>query len=76
MSPVLLAATDTGGGEAVLFWILGPIMVIASLGLVFARKAVHAALSMAVVMVGLGACTSPSRRRSSAPCRSSSTPAR
>ena len=41
-------------GEAVLFWILGPIMVIAALGLVFARKAVHAALSMAVVMVNLG----------------------
>jgi NADH-quinone oxidoreductase subunit J len=41
-------------GEAVLFWILAPIMVLAALGLVFARKAVHAALSMAVVMVNLG----------------------
>jgi NADH-quinone oxidoreductase subunit J len=42
------------GGEAVLFWILGPIMVIAALGLLFAKKAVHAALCMALVMVGLG----------------------
>ena len=42
------------GGESVLFWILGPIMVIASLGLVFAKKAVHAALSMALVMISLG----------------------
>jgi NADH-quinone oxidoreductase subunit J len=42
------------GGEAVLFWILGPVMVIGSLGLLFAKKAVHAALLMAVVMVGLG----------------------
>ena len=33
------------GGEAVLFWILGPIMVIAALGLLFAKKAVHAALA-------------------------------
>jgi NADH-quinone oxidoreductase subunit J len=41
-------------GDAVLFWTLGPLMVIAALGLVFARKAVHAALSMAVVMVSLG----------------------
>ena len=43
-----------GGGEAVLFWILAPIMVVSSLGLVFAKKAVHAALCMAVVMVSLG----------------------
>jgi NADH-quinone oxidoreductase subunit J len=42
------------GGEAVLFWILGPVMVVAALGLLFAKKAVHAALCMALVMVGLG----------------------
>ena len=35
------------------FWILAPVMVIAALGLVFARKAVHAALCLAVVMIGL-----------------------
>ena len=42
------------GGESVLFWILGPVMVLGALGLVFAKKAVHAALCMALVMVGLG----------------------
>jgi NADH-quinone oxidoreductase subunit J len=37
----------------VAFWILAPIMVAAALGLLFARKAVHAALLLAVVMIGL-----------------------
>jgi NADH-quinone oxidoreductase subunit J len=44
----------TGTGEAVLFWILGPLAVLGSLGLVFARKAVHAALGMALTMIILG----------------------
>ncbi len=35
------------------FWILAPVMVVAALGLVFARKAVHAALCLAIVMIGL-----------------------
>jgi NADH-quinone oxidoreductase subunit J len=35
------------------FWILAPIMVAAALGLLFARKAVHAALALAVVMLSL-----------------------
>ena len=43
-----------GGGETVLFWVLAPIMVVSALGLLFAKKAVHAALCMAVVMVSLG----------------------
>jgi NADH-quinone oxidoreductase subunit J len=43
-----------GGAETVLFWILAPIMVIASLGLLLAKKAVHAALGMAAVMISLG----------------------
>ncbi len=42
------------GGEATLFWILGPVMVFGALGLLFAKKAVHAALCMAAVMVSLG----------------------
>jgi NADH-quinone oxidoreductase subunit J len=42
------------GFESVMFWVLAPIMVLASLGLLFARKAVHAALGVAVVMVSLG----------------------
>ena len=35
------------------FWILAPIMVLAALGILFVRKAVHAALLLAVVMMGL-----------------------
>ncbi len=41
-------------GEAVLFWILGPLAVFGSLGLIFAKKAVHAALGMALTMIILG----------------------
>jgi NADH-quinone oxidoreductase subunit J len=37
----------------VTFWFLAPIMVAAALGILFARKAVHAALLLAVVMIGL-----------------------
>jgi NADH-quinone oxidoreductase subunit J len=37
----------------VAFWILAPIMVAAALGILFARKAVHAAMLLAVVMVSL-----------------------
>jgi NADH-quinone oxidoreductase subunit J len=35
------------------FWFLAPVMVVAALGLIFARKAVHAALALAVVMISL-----------------------
>jgi NADH-quinone oxidoreductase subunit J len=35
------------------FWILAPIMVIAALGILFVRKAVHAAMLLAIVMIGL-----------------------
>jgi NADH-quinone oxidoreductase subunit J len=37
----------------ILFWILAPIMVLAALGMVLSRKAVHAALLLAVVMICL-----------------------
>src|SRR5690242_21208509 len=37
----------------VAFWILAPIMVVAALGLLFVRKAVHAALLLAVVMISI-----------------------
>ena len=40
-------------GEAVLFWIVAPLMVIAALGLLFAKKAVHAAVCMVFVMICL-----------------------
>ncbi|MBD8057433.1 NADH-quinone oxidoreductase subunit J [Cellulomonas sp. JH27-2] len=52
--PATLASTgQTSGGEEALFWILAPIMVIAALGLLFARKSVHAALCLVVVMISL-----------------------
>ncbi|GAA2474638.1 NADH-quinone oxidoreductase subunit J [Terrabacter carboxydivorans] len=44
----------TSTAEAVGFWLLAPIAVVAALGLLFAKKAVHAALGMALVMVILG----------------------
>ena len=37
----------------IVFWLLAPIMVAAALGILFARKAVHAALLLAVVMISL-----------------------
>ncbi len=40
-------------GEAALFWVLAPLMVLAALSLLFARKAVHAAIAVMFVMVDL-----------------------
>ena len=37
----------------VAFWVLAPIMVVAALGLLFVRKAVHAAMLLAIVMISL-----------------------
>ncbi len=52
--PGLAAATATapamGTGEVWLFWILAPIAVLAALGMLFAKKAVHSALLLALVM--------------------------
>ncbi|WP_169164407.1 NADH-quinone oxidoreductase subunit J [Cellulomonas taurus] len=39
--------------EAVLFWVLAIVMVAAACGLLFARKAVHAAMSVVLVMICL-----------------------
>ena len=54
-SPVLHSAASgpIGSGEAGLFWVLGTIVVLGALGVVFSRKAVHSAMSMALSMVGL-----------------------
>ncbi len=35
------------------FWLLAPVMVVSALGILFVRKAVHAALLLAVVMISL-----------------------
>ncbi|MFH5822021.1 NADH-quinone oxidoreductase subunit J [Georgenia sp. AZ-5] len=52
--PLTLAETGTvSDGETALFWVLAPIMVVGALGLLFARRSVHAALSVVLVMVCL-----------------------
>jgi NADH-quinone oxidoreductase subunit J len=47
------AGTATGTGEAVTFWLLGPLAVLAALGILFSRKAVHSALLLALTMLSL-----------------------
>ena len=58
MSGVLAAAADTsvrlGTGEAVVFWILGPVALAGALGMVFSRNAVHSALWLVLTMLSLG----------------------
>ena len=39
--------------ESVLFWIMGPLAVIAALGMLLVKKAVHSALLLAWVMITL-----------------------
>lgn len=41
-------------GEALAFWVLGPIALAGALGMVFARNAVHSALSLVATMMCLG----------------------
>ena len=55
MSAALLAAGTTSTHEAVIFWILAPVAVLAALGLILVRSAVHAAVLLAVVMLSLAA---------------------
>jgi NADH-quinone oxidoreductase subunit J len=50
---LLAAATDTGTGEAVTFWLLAPLAVLASLGMLASKKAVHSALLLAFTMLCL-----------------------
>ena len=42
-------------GEAIAFWILGPISLAGGIGMVVMRNAVHSALSLAATMMSLGA---------------------
>lgn len=53
--PVPAPADTVGLGEAVAFWILGPLALAGGLGMVFARNAVHSALWLAQAMLCLGA---------------------
>lgn len=51
---VVLATEAVSTGEAVTFWILGPLAVLAAIGMVIARNAVHSALWLVLVMLCLG----------------------
>jgi len=48
------APVHLGTGEAVVFWILGPIALAGALGMVFARNAVHSALFLTNTMLSFG----------------------
>ncbi|MDO5739611.1 MAG: NADH-quinone oxidoreductase subunit J [Ornithinimicrobium sp.] len=48
------AVDSINGMELVLFWVMAVVAVTGGLGLLFARKAVHAAMAMAMTMVSLG----------------------
>jgi NADH-quinone oxidoreductase subunit J len=50
----VLAAGGASVTEAWFFWILGPLAVVAALGMVMARNAVHSALWLVLVMLCLG----------------------
>ena len=52
MTNTLLAAS-TSTGEAIAFWVLAPICVIAAVMILLSRKAVHSALWMALTMIVL-----------------------
>jgi NADH-quinone oxidoreductase subunit J len=45
--------TRTPLGEAVIFWLLAPVTVLAAFGMLAVRKAVHSAILLAVVMISL-----------------------
>ena len=47
------ALQQTTKGEAVIFWLLAPIAVLAAMAMVLSRRAVHSALLLAVVMLCL-----------------------
>ncbi|MCW2493545.1 MAG: NADH-quinone oxidoreductase subunit [Frankiales bacterium] len=55
MHDVLLAsAANVSTGEAITFWILGPVSLAGAIGMVAARNAVHSALSLVATMMSLG----------------------
>jgi NADH-quinone oxidoreductase subunit J len=53
MTPTVLALQNVSNGEAVTFWIIAPLVVLAALGMILVRSAVHSALLLACVMLGL-----------------------
>ncbi|MBC7462941.1 MAG: NADH-quinone oxidoreductase subunit J [Actinobacteria bacterium] len=53
MMYLALELTKTSGPEAVLFWILAPLTVLAALSMLLVKKAVHSAILLAAVMISL-----------------------
>jgi NADH-quinone oxidoreductase subunit J len=51
---ILASAADVSTGEAIAFWILGPVALAGAIGMVAARNAVHSALSLVATMMCLG----------------------
>jgi NADH-quinone oxidoreductase subunit J len=54
VNPVVAAAEVVSTGEEWIFWVFGPLAVLAALGMVLARNAVHSALWLVLVMLCLG----------------------
>lgn len=48
------AEASVSTGEAVAFWVLGPLALAGALGMIFARNAVHSALWLVLTMLSLG----------------------
>ena len=40
-------------GESIIFWLLAPLTVLAALGMLFVKKAMHSAILLAFVMISL-----------------------
>lgn len=53
MNALAAAAAQTGTGEALIFWVLAPVAVVAAMSMLFLRKAVHSALMLALTMLCL-----------------------
>ena len=53
MNDLALQVGQTAAPEATLFWILAPLTLIAALGMLLVKKAVHSAILMAFVMIAL-----------------------
>ncbi|CAB4754250.1 MAG: NADH-quinone oxidoreductase subunit J [Actinobacteria bacterium] len=53
MIDLALQVGQTAAPEATLFWILAPLSVVAALGMLLVKKAVHSAILMAFVMIAL-----------------------
>ncbi|MGH2386414.1 MAG: NADH-quinone oxidoreductase subunit J [Candidatus Limnocylindria bacterium] len=51
---VLAQGAEVTTGEAISFWVLGPIALLGALGMIFAKNAVHSALFLVLTMLGLG----------------------